>query len=354
MGKALQQMFAGQSTKDPGLLSFRAGRLFMDETTKIVTADKKRGKIKLLKDEQGLLKFQWWNRISNQKELDLTVFPSSAKWERIKECTDGRVYILRMTGTNRKHFFWMQEPEEEKDEEYNTKITKLCNGESIGDAKDNKDASSASSNNNNALGAFGGTNNQNTAANAAGSGQNAMAQMLLQAMGVNSNQNQSANANSASNDAVNGNLMQQMAAMMQDQQRAAMEDILDPSANKEILALLDDEKVVEELTQHLPESMRTRADMIEQIQSPQFQGALRRLQRAVNGPQMPSLLQQMGINESNQNAMGVTAFVNAIQPDDGKSSDDNEDKDKKDDDGDSAMKDDNDDKNKDKDKDLYK
>merc|ERR1712228_1154558 len=268
-------------------------------------------------------------------ELDLTVFPSSAKWERIKGCTDGRVYILRMTGTNRKHFFWMQEPEEEKDEEYNTKITKLCNGESIGDAKDNKDASSASSNNNNALGAFGGANNQNTAANAAGSGQNAMAQMLLQAMGVNSNQNQSANANSASNDAVNGNLMQQMAAMMQDQQRAAMEemkrepdleDILDPTANKEILALLDDEKVVEELAQHLPESMR-------------------RLQRAVNGPQMPSLLQSMGINESNQNAMGVTAFVNAIQPDDGK--------DKKDDDGDTAMKDE-DDKDKEKDKDLYK
>merc|ERR1712083_921300 len=145
-----------------------------------------------------------------------------------------------------------------------------------------------------------------------------------------------------------------MAAMMQDQQRAAMEemkrepdleDILDPTANKEILALLDDEKVVEELAQHLPESMRTRADMIEQIQSPQFQGALRRLQRAVNGPQMPSLLQSMGINESNRNAMGVTAFVNAIQPDDGK--------DKKDDDGDTAMKDE-DGNDVDKDKELYK
>merc|ERR1712130_664321 len=156
--------------------------------------------------------------------------------------------------------------------------------------------------------------------------------------------------------------MQKMAEMMQDQQRAAMdemkrepdlEDILDPNANKEILALLDDEKVVEELAQHLPESMRSRDDMIEQIQSPQFQGALRRLQRAVNGPQMPMLLQQMGINNNNnnQNAMGVTAFVNAIQPDDGKS-DDDKDKDKMDDDGDTAMKDD--DKNKDKDKDLYK
>ena len=200
-----------------------------------------------------------------------------------------------------------------------------------------------------------------TASNAAaGSGQNAMAQMLLQAMGVNANQsaqNTSAsngNSSSVADGQVPNNLMQQMAAMMQDQQRAAMEemkrepdleDILDPNANKEILALLDDEKVVEELAQHLPESMRSREDMIEQIQSPQFQGALRRLQRAVNGPQMPTLLQQMGINGRNQNAMGVTAFVNAIQP---------EDANEKDDDGDTAMKDDENDKQKDKDKDLYK
>merc|ERR1719216_696675 len=115
----------------------------MDESSKIVTADKKRGKIKLLKDERGLLKFQWWNRISNQKELDLTVFPSSAKWERIKECTDGRVYILRMTGTNRKHFFWMQEPDEEKDEEYATNINKLCEGKALGDEKTNDSANPA-------------------------------------------------------------------------------------------------------------------------------------------------------------------------------------------------------------------
>merc|ERR1740129_966379 len=130
--------------------------------------------------------------------------------------------------------------------------------------------------------------------------------------------------------------------MMQDQQRAQMEemkrepdleDILDPNANNEIMQLLDDEKVVEELAQHLPETMQTRQDMIEQIQSPQFQGALRRLQRAVNGPQMPSLLQSMGIQNASENAMGVTAFVNAIQPDDGSKKDDKA----KDDDGDTAM-----------------
>merc|ERR1712154_352977 len=122
------------------------------------------------------------------------------------------------------------------------------------------------------------------------------------------------------------NLMAQMAQMMQEQQRAAMEemkrepdleDILDPNANQQIVTLLDDEKIVEELGQHLPESMRSRNDIIEQLQSPQFQGSLRRLQSAINGPQMPMLLQQMGIappstGANASNVMGTTAFCEAI------------------------------------------
>merc|ERR1712130_698302 len=180
-----------------------------------------------------------------------------------------------------------------------------------------------------------------------GSGQDAMAKMILDAIGNaggNNNNNGSGTGNNAGGDNQN-NLMAQMAQMMQEQQRAAMEemkrepdleDILDPNANQEIMELLDDEKIVEELGQHLPESMRSRRDIVEQLQSPQFQGALRRLQRAVNGPQMNTLLQQMGINgnNNNQNAMGVTSFVNAIQPEQKK--EDKKDA-KKDDDGDSEM-----------------
>merc|ERR1719384_2690997 len=85
---------------------------------------------------------------------------------------------------------------------------------------------------------------------------------------------------------------QQQQAMEEMKREPDLEDVLDPNANPEIAALLDDEKVAE----HLPEGMRTREDMLEQLQSPQFQGALRQLQRAVNGPQMPMLLQQMGVN----------------------------------------------------------
>ena len=131
--RALQQMFAQQADKKDGLVSFRAGMLFLDDQTRMVTADKKRGKVKCVKDESGLLHFQWLNRISNQKELDLTIFPGAAKWESAAECTDGRVFLLRLTGSNRKHFCWMQEPDADKDAEYAANLNKLCNGESLSD-----------------------------------------------------------------------------------------------------------------------------------------------------------------------------------------------------------------------------
>eukprot|EP01083_Nonionella_stella_P151716 485284_1 len=349
--RALQQMFSQRADKDDGLVNFRAGRLFLDQQTRMVNSDKKRGKIRLLKDEQGLVKFQWFNRISNQKELDLTIFPQTAKWEKVNECKDGRVYVLRMMGSDRKHFFWSQEPKEDKDEEWFTNINKLCNGESIADDKSNTSGANASASNPYAA-ALGGA----TGGNTGDASNNAVAQMILNALNQQGGANPpaSAAASGASGAAASGaggaqpDLLAQMANMMREQQRAAveemkrepdLEDILDPNANKEIMELLDDEKIVEELAQHLPESMRSRSDIVDQLQSPQFQGALRRLQSAINGPQMPTLLSQMNINGADQNAMGVTAFVNAIQPEDAKDKEKEKEKEKQDEDGDAQMED---------------
>jgi len=295
--------------------------------------DKKRGKIKCIKDETGVFHLTWHNRISKQQELDLTIFPGTAKWEKVEECKDGRVFLLRLLDAKRKHFFWMQEPTDEKDEEYSTNINKLCQGQSLGDEKAN-DSNTASG----ATGAAAQPNPFGALGGQGGGGNDALTQLLLNAM-------QAQGAGGAMGGAQgqgqnSGNLLQQMAQTMQGQQQQALEemkrepdleDVLDPAANPEIAALLDDEKVVEQLAEHLPEGMRTREDMMNQLQSPQFQGALRQLQRAVNGPQMQILLQQMGVNAQNPNAVGTTAFLEAIQgnnPPDSNSTDD---------DGDSAM-----------------
>jgi hypothetical protein len=58
---------------------------------------------------------------------DLIIFPGDAVFKRVKQCTTGRVYLLEWKTSDRRLFFWMQEPSDEKDEEYCTKINHTIN-----------------------------------------------------------------------------------------------------------------------------------------------------------------------------------------------------------------------------------
>eukprot|EP00002_Diphylleia_rotans_P018437 TRINITY_DN3571_c0_g1_i2.p1 TRINITY_DN3571_c0_g1~~TRINITY_DN3571_c0_g1_i2.p1 ORF type:complete len:279 (+),score=50.37 TRINITY_DN3571_c0_g1_i2:549-1385(+) len=69
-------------------------------------------------DFDGLLHLQWKDRISNVMEDDITILPGDAIFERVQQAKDGRVYALRFHESKRKHFFWMQEPSADQDEEY--------------------------------------------------------------------------------------------------------------------------------------------------------------------------------------------------------------------------------------------
>ena len=43
--------------------------------------------------------------------------------KRISQCTTGRVFLLKFKETNRKYFYWLQEPKEDKDEEFIKKVS---------------------------------------------------------------------------------------------------------------------------------------------------------------------------------------------------------------------------------------
>merc|ERR1719265_820000 len=60
--------------------------------------------------------FQWYDREKNEAVTDLIVI-NDAYLERIEKCTTGRVYLLRFTSSDKKMFFWMQEPKTDKDDE---------------------------------------------------------------------------------------------------------------------------------------------------------------------------------------------------------------------------------------------
>merc|ERR1719161_314595 len=69
--------------------------------------------------------FQWMEREKNETAIDLIVI-NDAYLEKIEKCKTGRVYLLRFTSSEKKLFFWMQEPKSDKDDElvktFNEKI----------------------------------------------------------------------------------------------------------------------------------------------------------------------------------------------------------------------------------------
>ena len=116
----------GAPPSSQAVVEFKAGRMNYDG--KRVTAVKTRGTIKVVKDPQGILQFQWSEAGSNNPFQSMMIFPGDAKFEKVKQTKD-RVYILQfLQGNKIRHFFWMQEKDEEEDAERCRKLNNVING----------------------------------------------------------------------------------------------------------------------------------------------------------------------------------------------------------------------------------
>jgi 26S proteasome regulatory subunit N13 len=58
---------------------------------------------------------------------DAHLFPGSAEFVPVQQCTDGRVFLLKFIGSSRRMFFWMQEPSAAKDNEIVAKVNQYIN-----------------------------------------------------------------------------------------------------------------------------------------------------------------------------------------------------------------------------------
>lgn len=114
------------TTSSKALVEFRAGKMNMNGT--LVTPDKRKGMVMV---EQGqddqLMHFKWKDRTSGNIEEDLIIFPDDVEFKKVSQCTTGRVFILKFKSSSRKLFFWMQEPKDDKDEEYCKKVNDYLN-----------------------------------------------------------------------------------------------------------------------------------------------------------------------------------------------------------------------------------
>lgn len=107
------------------IVEFRAGKMHLKGTT--VHPDKRKGLVYVYQADDSLMHFCWKDRTAGKVEDDLIIFPDDCELKRVPQCTTGRVYLLKFKSTNRKLFFWMQEPKADKDEDHCKKVNDTLN-----------------------------------------------------------------------------------------------------------------------------------------------------------------------------------------------------------------------------------
>ncbi|XP_054269376.1 proteasomal ubiquitin receptor ADRM1-A isoform X2 [Macrosteles quadrilineatus] len=123
-GGALFGSSASRS-QSKNLVEFKAGKMTMKG--KMVHPDKRKGLVYVYQSEDSLMHFCWKDRGSGTVEDDLIIFPDDCEFKKVAQCTTGRVYVLKFKSSNRKFFFWIQEPKTEKDEDNARKINEVLN-----------------------------------------------------------------------------------------------------------------------------------------------------------------------------------------------------------------------------------
>uniref|UniRef100_A0A8D8VUX6 Proteasomal ubiquitin receptor ADRM1 homolog n=1 Tax=Cacopsylla melanoneura TaxID=428564 RepID=A0A8D8VUX6_9HEMI len=107
------------------LVEFKAGKMTMKG--KMVHPDKRKGLVYVHQSDDSLMHFCWKDRQSGSVVDDLIIFPDDCEFKKVPQCTTGRVFVLKFKSSNRKLFFWLQEPKTEKDDENCRKVNEVLN-----------------------------------------------------------------------------------------------------------------------------------------------------------------------------------------------------------------------------------
>jgi len=327
-------------------VEFKAGKLKRDGNTNWLKPDERKGLVYMDQGDDQLMHFYWKERKANVAEDDRILFPETAEFIRVEQCTTGRVYLLNFKSSSDKLFFWMQDAKDDKDEENAAKVNRLINDPQGGlaESRQQSNAGQLSSpfQNMEDLTGFGMDQEQLlqllqghgafsgppfTSTTPASEPQSATAATSEAGSGA-----QTTDANLTSEQL--GNLRNILSSIQvpegSRQPDINLADVLTPS---EIAPLLNNPEIASALFPHLPANIeRSPEELAAVVQSPQFAQALQSLSFALQSGQLGPLLSQLDLDPSA--GSGVEAFLRAIQEQAGRRQRDNEDENAEDHSGD--------------------
>lgn len=328
-GGAQGDSSAGEDT--PYLLTFKAGKMNQEGNT--ITADESKGLVYLVREDE-MLYFLWQNRKTGVEDEPIILFPDDVVFRKCKSCPNGRVYYLKFAN-NRRQFFWMQEPDEKKDEMICKKLNNLIdggNGMDLDESQDNNDnpgylpSEMAQMTPGFAQSLGLGLPAQTPAAtatpviapNAPVANRDMPAAAAAGLVPETPSVAQGATIDPSVFRGIMAGLAAQIPAVQQGQQGTAADatDLSDILTSQNIEPLLQSEDIVERLRPFLPEgSNLTAADVAANVRSPQYAQALSSFSHALRTGQLDQVMAQFGVDPAAAAAGGggIAGLCKAIQ-----------------------------------------
>ncbi|CAI5444232.1 unnamed protein product [Caenorhabditis angaria] len=119
------------ATTSGNILEFKAGRSLLEtgssENTRKVVADPKKGLIYIKQSSDMLTHFCWKERDTGAVIDDLIIFPDDAEFKAVKECTDGKVYMLKFKSSKDMKLYWLQDGSVDADKDLVKRVNDALN-----------------------------------------------------------------------------------------------------------------------------------------------------------------------------------------------------------------------------------
>jgi len=320
MAQNLFAMAAQGGISNKPIVEFKAGKMYTSGDLVLrVTPDKRKGLVLLTQAADSLMHLQWKDRTTGTVEDDLIIFPEEAVFKKVTQDqpNTSRIYILEFKTSNKKLFFWMQEPKADKDDDIANKVNQFINNPPSLDSSSTHDLSNLDKSATQTLADQGPPSSSKPASSVPSS--KPVSSVPSTSKPSTSVPSVSAHLN-APRQGVNIDTLQSILAGMS-VPKSMSEMISAQEAGPKLSSLLDadeldvflsDPSTAERLLPYLPDGRNTIEELMQTLRTPQFQQAIDSFHHALVTGQAGEMLSQFNL-ENPDGIFTVDQLIQALQ-----------------------------------------